>query len=269
MSSYLGISSALTLILAIFVSRIHASPPYDHRFGGSSPGQVSGPQAPGQQTAYGPSAQQQAQYGPILQQQNTQYGVSGPGVQQVQPQYGQFAPDGQQPLQVQPQYRLSSQPGYGQQQQVAQNSQYSGAISEGQQQQQQFVPIPQQYDVASQVEAQPQLQPQPQVLSNSVSAQSVQQPTAAVAAAQQPAPVGGIPVAPLPTNGWFGAAQMAPPPVPTRPPPLSEPYYTFAEGTSPGICAYGFPPPTYSTPSKKCVPYHPACGLFFTCILDV
>ncbi len=74
-------------------------------------------------------------------------------------------------------------------------------------------------------------------------------------------------------NGRLLNSQAIPlppsPPVSTQPPPAQEPVYGFAEGTAPGPCAYGWPEPKYSTPRKKCVPYHPMCGIAFTCIVDV
>jgi hypothetical protein len=41
--------------------------------------------------------------------------------------------------------------------------------------------------------------------------------------------------------------------------------FDFAPGTSVIYCAYGANPiPRYNTPYKKCIPYHPLCGITFT-----
>lgn len=46
--------------------------------------------------------------------------------------------------------------------------------------------------------------------------------------------------------------------------------FDFAPGTPVIYCAYGANPiPRYNTPYKKCIPYHPLCGITFTCIFDV
>ncbi|CAK5125503.1 unnamed protein product [Meloidogyne enterolobii] len=46
--------------------------------------------------------------------------------------------------------------------------------------------------------------------------------------------------------------------------------FDFAPGTPVIYCAYGANPiPRYNTLYKKCIPYHPLCGITFTCIFDV
>ena len=46
--------------------------------------------------------------------------------------------------------------------------------------------------------------------------------------------------------------------------------FDFASGTPVLYCSYGVNPiPVYNTPKKKCIPYHPLCGLTFTCIFDI
>jgi hypothetical protein len=64
-------------------------------------------------------------------------------------------------------------------------------------------------------------------------------------------------------------SMIPPPPMSTRAPPAAEPAYTFAAGSWQGPCFYGLPVPQYTTPTKKCVPYHPMCGFLFTCVMDV
>ena len=48
----------------------------------------------------------------------------------------------------------------------------------------------------------------------------------------------------------------------------NQPYqynFDFAPGTPVVYCAYGANPiPVYNTPYKKCIPYHPLCGITFT-----
>ncbi|KAI6219835.1 hypothetical protein M3Y99_01635700 [Aphelenchoides fujianensis] len=47
-------------------------------------------------------------------------------------------------------------------------------------------------------------------------------------------------------------------------------HFDFKEGTLHTYCGYGvFPVPEYNTPRKRCVPWHPMCGIVFTCIMDV
>jgi hypothetical protein len=74
-------------------------------------------------------------------------------------------------------------------------------------------------------------------------------------------------------------ATLMPSLFPTHPPPpvydhavalrySNQPYqynFDFAPGTPVVYCAYGANPiPSYNTPYKKCIPYHPLCGITFT-----
>uniref|UniRef100_A0A915CXF8 Uncharacterized protein n=1 Tax=Ditylenchus dipsaci TaxID=166011 RepID=A0A915CXF8_9BILA len=115
---------------------------------------------------------------------------------------------------------------------------------------------------------QPQNQPLPSSFGQQQQFQGQQQrplpqaPTSAFQNTLFPAPT----TPPSVFNMWDQPA----PPIPTKPPPAVEPFYTFKEGTLPTYCGFGVNPvPVYTDPSKKCVPYHPGCGILFTCILNV
>ncbi|KAI1709689.1 hypothetical protein DdX_11079 [Ditylenchus destructor] len=84
----------------------------------------------------------------------------------------------------------------------------------------------------------------------------------------------------VPQSGTYGPISqpgpVAPQPQPQAqsqgPPPGTPPGfdYWFAEGTPHLYCSYGVNPiPRYNTPHKRCVPNNPACGIVFSCIIDV
>ncbi|KAI1717499.1 hypothetical protein Ddc_09936 [Ditylenchus destructor] len=72
------------------------------------------------------------------------------------------------------------------------------------------------------------------------------------------------PVAPQPQPQPQAQSQG---PAPGTPPGFD---YWFAEGTPHLYCSYGVNPiPRYNTPHKRCVPNNPACGIVYSCIIDV
>ncbi|KAI1713165.1 hypothetical protein DdX_09237 [Ditylenchus destructor] len=267
------------LIAILTPDSVYGTPPGSHGFDlfnlfGSQPAQ-SGLQQPVQQQSL-PQIQYQYNQQPqqvAVQQSIPQQQYAGNAIQQAQqaqslnygpqPQQQQYAPQ-----QVQPSYGSQVQssqqyaPQYSQQQQYQPQQQYPQQYSQNSVQQPQEAPQAQQYQPQAQ-QHQPQAQQyQPQAQQYQPQAQQYQPQ------AQAAPTVEATTKRPLPS--FFGMTQMPHnPPVPTKPPPEVEPFYTFADGSVMGACAYGLPPPTYTIPTKKCVPYHPMCGVLFTCILDV
>ncbi|KAI1716997.1 hypothetical protein Ddc_10135 [Ditylenchus destructor] len=232
------------LIAILTPDSVYGTPPGSHGFDlfnlfGSQPAQL-GLQQPVQQQSL---PQIQYQYNQQPQQV---------AVQQTIPQQ-QYAGNGIQQAQQAQSLNYGPQP--QQQQYAPQQTQDAPQAQQYQPQAQQYQPQAQQYQPQAQQYQPPAQQYQPQAQQNQPQAQAA--PTVEASTKR-----------PLPS--FFGMTQMPHnPPIPTKPPPEVEPFYTFADGSVMGACAYGLPPPTYTIPTKKCVPYHPACGVLFTCILDV